>query len=73
MDAGTIRIGDPGPRPAFPGPWALPADVLEEYRARIINLARQERVRNYMSALRGAAKIVDNRDKVLQTAAQPGA
>ena len=46
---------------------------LEEYRARIINLARQERVRNYMSALRGAAKIVDNRDKVLQTAAQPGA
>ena len=34
MDAGTIRIGDPGPRPAFPGPWALPADVLEEYRAR---------------------------------------
>jgi peptidyl-prolyl cis-trans isomerase D len=43
---------------------------LDEYRARTINLARQERVRNYISALRGAAKIVDNRDKVLQ---QPGA
>jgi peptidyl-prolyl cis-trans isomerase D len=48
---------------------------LEEYRARLLNLARQERVRNYLTALRSAAKIVDNRDKVLQTApqAQPGA
>ena len=34
MGAGTIRIGDPGPRPAFPGPWVIPADILEEYRAR---------------------------------------
>jgi peptidyl-prolyl cis-trans isomerase D len=48
---------------------------LEDYRARLLNLARQERVRNYLGALRSAAKIVDNRDKVLQTApqAQPGA
>jgi peptidyl-prolyl cis-trans isomerase D len=47
---------------------------LDEYRARAINLARQERVRNYITALRSAAKIVDNRDKVLQTApSQPGA
>jgi peptidyl-prolyl cis-trans isomerase D len=46
---------------------------LEEYRARTINLARQERVRNYMTALRSAAKIVDDRDKVLQTTAQRGA
>jgi hypothetical protein len=46
---------------------------LEEYRARVINLARQERVRNYMTALRSAAKIVDDRDKVLQTTAQRGA
>ena len=47
---------------------------LSEYRARAINLARQERVRNYLTALRQAAKIVDNRDKVLQTTqAQPGA
>ncbi|HEY6072346.1 MAG TPA: peptidyl-prolyl cis-trans isomerase, partial [Anaerolineales bacterium] len=42
---------------------------LDQYRVRLINLARQERVRNYLSALRGAAKIVDNRDKVLKTSA----
>jgi peptidyl-prolyl cis-trans isomerase D len=42
---------------------------LEQYRVRMINLARQERVRNYLSALRGSAKIVDNRDKVLKTSA----
>jgi peptidyl-prolyl cis-trans isomerase D len=40
---------------------------LDQYRARAINAARQERVRSYLTALRGAAKIVDNRDKVLQT------
>ena len=49
---------------------------LDEYRARSVNAARQERVRSYIGALRSAAKIVDNRDKVLQqdTAqqAQPG-
>ncbi|HET6797583.1 MAG TPA: peptidylprolyl isomerase [Gemmatimonadales bacterium] len=49
------------------------AKGLEEYRARVINLARQERVRNYMTSLRSAAKIVDDRDKVLQTTAQRGA
>jgi parvulin-like peptidyl-prolyl isomerase len=43
------------------------AKGLDEYRARAINLARQERVRNYITALRSAAKIVDNREKVLQT------
>jgi peptidyl-prolyl cis-trans isomerase D len=42
---------------------------LEQYRVRVINSARQERVRNYISALRGAAKIVDNREKVLKTTA----
>ena len=41
---------------------------LEEYRARAINTARQERVRSYLAALRDAAKIVDNREKVLQSA-----
>jgi peptidyl-prolyl cis-trans isomerase D len=48
---------------------------IDEYRARAINLARQERVRNYITALRSAARIVDNRDKVLQAApqSQPGA
>jgi hypothetical protein len=49
---------------------------LGEYRARAVNAARQERVRSYLAALRDAAKIVDNREKVLQQAAsqqaQPG-
>lgn len=49
---------------------------LEQYRARAVNLARQERVRNYITSLRSAATIVDNRHKVLQNAGpqpQPGA
>jgi peptidyl-prolyl cis-trans isomerase D len=41
---------------------------LDEYRAGAISAARQERVRSYLTALRDAAKIVDRRDKVLQTA-----
>jgi peptidyl-prolyl cis-trans isomerase D len=41
---------------------------LQEYRGRLINLAKQERVRNYLTSLRKAAKIVDNREKVLRTA-----
>ena len=40
---------------------------LDAYRGRAISAARQERVRSYLTALRSAAKIVDNRDKVLQT------
>jgi peptidyl-prolyl cis-trans isomerase D len=40
---------------------------LDQYRARSVNLARQERVRSYLAALQGTAKIVDNRDKVLQS------
>jgi peptidyl-prolyl cis-trans isomerase D len=40
---------------------------LDQYRAQSINMARQERVRSYLAALQGAAKIVDNRDKVLQS------
>jgi peptidyl-prolyl cis-trans isomerase D len=43
---------------------------LDEYRARAVNAARQERIRSYLSALRSSAKIVDNRDKVLQSAGQ---
>jgi peptidyl-prolyl cis-trans isomerase D len=39
---------------------------LDNYRPRMINLARQERVRNYLEALRKAAKVVDDRKKVLQ-------
>jgi peptidyl-prolyl cis-trans isomerase D len=40
---------------------------LTEYRAKAVNGARQERVRNYLAALQSSAKIVDNRDKVLQS------
>lgn len=43
---------------------------LDQYRARSVNAARQERVRSYLSALRNAAKIVDNRDRVLQSGGQ---
>jgi peptidyl-prolyl cis-trans isomerase D len=39
---------------------------LDEFRAKMIGLARQDRVRSYLTALRDAAKIVDNRKKVLQ-------
>jgi peptidyl-prolyl cis-trans isomerase D len=49
---------------------------LDVYRARAISTAKQERVRNYLTDLRDAAKIVDNRDKVLQApapAVPPGA
>jgi hypothetical protein len=40
---------------------------LDEYRAKAINAARQERIRSYLTALQSSAKIVDNRDKVLQS------
>jgi len=40
---------------------------LDQYRPRAISAARQERVRSYLAALQSAAKIVDNRDKVLQS------
>ena len=43
------------------------AKELDEYRARLINVAKQERVRNYLASLRKSAKVVDNRDKVLRT------
>jgi hypothetical protein len=49
---------------------------LDQYRARAVSAARQERVRSYLGALRSSAKVVDRRDKVLQQAAsqaqQPG-
>jgi len=47
------------------------AKELEQYRASSINVARQERVRNYLTALRKSAKIVDNRAKVLQQQGAP--
>jgi peptidyl-prolyl cis-trans isomerase D len=44
---------------------------LDQYRARLINVAKQERVRNYLEALRKSAKIVDNREKVLRATQAP--
>ena len=32
--SGALRIGDPGPRPSFPGPWGVPHDIRDEWRAR---------------------------------------
>jgi parvulin-like peptidyl-prolyl isomerase len=45
----------------------------DQYRARLINVAKQERVRNYLTALRKSAKIVDNREKVLRSQPTAGA
>jgi peptidyl-prolyl cis-trans isomerase D len=42
------------------------AKSLEEYRTKMINLVRQDRIRGYMGALPQAAKIVDNRAKLQQ-------
>ncbi len=39
---------------------------VDEYRSKMINLARQDRIRGYMGALRESAKIVDNRAKLQQ-------
>ena len=50
----------------------IPADSakfvkeLDEYRTRMIDLARQARIRGYMAALRESAKVVDNRAKLRQ-------
>ncbi|MGH7499456.1 MAG: peptidylprolyl isomerase, partial [Gemmatimonadales bacterium] len=40
---------------------------LDQLRPQMIQLARQDRVRSYLTALREAANVVDNRKKVLQT------
>ena len=39
---------------------------LDAYRGKMIDAARQDRVRSYLEALRQAAKVVDDRKKVLQ-------
>ena len=50
----------------------IPADSakfvkeLDEYRSKMIELARQARIRGYMAALRESARIVDNRAKLRQ-------
>jgi peptidyl-prolyl cis-trans isomerase D len=42
------------------------AKGVDQFRAQMIGLARQERVRSYLAALKDAAKVVDNRKKILQ-------
>jgi peptidyl-prolyl cis-trans isomerase D len=42
---------------------------LDNYRAQVIRLAQQDRVRSYLEALRQNAKVVDDRKKVLQQTA----
>jgi len=39
---------------------------LDAYRSRVIQLARQDRVRGFLGALRASAKVVDNRAKLQQ-------
>jgi hypothetical protein len=46
---------------------------VDEYRSKMIDLARQDRIRGYMGALRESAKIVDNRAKLQQRQQQQGA
>src|SRR5262249_39914112 len=42
----------------------------ETYRAKLVDLARQDRVRGYLAALRNAAKVVDNRGRLQQRSQQ---
>ncbi|MGH7702522.1 MAG: peptidylprolyl isomerase [Gemmatimonadales bacterium] len=44
--------------------------TLSDLRLQTLRLARQERVRNYLSAVRDAAKVEDHRSSVFRTAAQ---
>ncbi|HWA59429.1 MAG TPA: peptidyl-prolyl cis-trans isomerase [Gemmatimonadales bacterium] len=43
---------------------------IDEFRARQIRLATQDRVRNYLAALRKAAKVTDHRAEIFRTEAQ---
>ena len=49
------------------------AKQLDDYRTKMINLARQDRIRGYMGALRESARIVDNRAKLRQQQQQQAA
>jgi peptidyl-prolyl cis-trans isomerase D len=42
----------------------------DSYRAKLVDIARQDRVRGYLAALRQAAKVVDNRGKLQQRSQQ---
>lgn len=56
-----------------PADSAAFAKGLGEVRAAAVRQARQERVRNYLAALRASAKVVDRRGEVLRPADQPEA
>jgi hypothetical protein len=43
---------------------------IDDFRAKQIRLARQDRVRNYVDALRASAKIEDRRAQIYKTDAQ---
>ena len=45
-------------------------NILAEYRTQEIRQVRQDRVRNYLTALRASATVVDRRDDLYRTAAQ---
>jgi hypothetical protein len=45
------------------------AKDVDTYRAQMVRLAQQDRVRSYLEALRQNAKVVDDRKKVLQQTA----
>jgi len=63
----------------FEGLERIPADSAEftknlaEFRASALQGARQNRVRAYVTALRGSAKIVDRRAEIYTTNAQAAA
>ncbi|HXW96065.1 MAG TPA: peptidyl-prolyl cis-trans isomerase [Gemmatimonadales bacterium] len=43
---------------------------LDEFRAKQIQLARQDRIRNYLAALKSSAKVTDRREAIYRTDAQ---
>ena len=43
---------------------------IDQFRARQVQLARQDRVRNYLAELKNRMKVVDNRDRIFRTEAQ---
>lgn len=45
---------------------------VDDFRARQVRLATQDRVRNYLTALKNSAKVVDRRAEIYKTEAQTG-
>lgn len=53
-----------------PGDRAEFTKQLPDYRARQVRLAQQDRVRNYLEALKASAKVTDRRSQIFRTEAQ---